>query len=131
MTTANTKVKKPITGMKMSVDANKRKLKIEVDLDKFTKFEELPLSASGNSYLIASTHGAEELHNELSDVKVSLNVYVPKKAQEARMAYKNQQEIAKEVAAPKLPSGLEALAGLDPATLNALVALANAMGGKK
>lgn len=70
-----TKTTKAPVNMKMGV--SKGKLRITVDLNDF--LEKATPSASGASYSIASSKGNVNLESpEYKDIKLGLNVYIPK-----------------------------------------------------
>lgn len=123
---------KPLSGVRMQMDGNE--LVVRLDVTAFKKREELPLSSSEKSYTVASSHGGRDLVIPgLEGLVLNMNLYAKKAQYDEELLKKRNKAEVKEVLAEGLAKqdGLQALAGLDADTLNALVALAKAMGGNK
>ena len=86
------------------------KLVLTIDLGAIERGD-MELSESGKSYVIATTHGNQKLTVQgYEDVRVSLNVFIPKAVVDAKKVDQQQKEQAKEAAKELIASQLEMLA---------------------
>jgi hypothetical protein len=131
MTTTTKKAaeKKPNTNVKVGYNSKKHVVDVQFDVSKFVKREELELSTSGKSYMVASTHGAKEFEaTDLQGLYYSVNVYASKKQYDEHMEFLRNKATAKEVMkeqeAAALPAGLDKLLSMDADKLEKLLKLA-------
>lgn len=116
--------KKAMSNVKLSVKGDK--LNISIDIKAFKDVQDLPISSSGKTYLLASTNGTEKLAGDVLDgLGLSLNVMAYKKPYDEKIALKNNRKVAKsakdEIAASK--DIASKLAGIEPAKLELLMKL--------
>lgn len=116
--------------VKASVNKKKKEVTISFSYDQFAEVAELPLSASGRSYSVATSGGFCELDApELDGVLISLNVCASKSQYDEKLAAKEAKKTAREALSDHEQkqdnlSKLGKLAEMDEAKLQKLLALA-------